>query len=187
MGNSIVKAIVRAMFAVTSRARAIQQTERYLGGYTRLAEGVTAELGRRSVTVPPMPGVDDDMRSWSFFMILDHNTIVNQSITTMIQQLVRGEPLSGAAVTDMKTGVLPSPTAGQEAVAAFRDSVKAHLTTMDTLGRLRGSRRSKHIRFGDFDAHQWNCMFAFHLRLHYKQANHVVQALRSAQAGCTGP
>ena len=31
-----------------------------------------------------MRGVDEDMRRWSFFMILEHNAIVNRSITASV-------------------------------------------------------------------------------------------------------
>lgn len=177
MKKHLLRFFVRSMFTTTSRTRALHQAERILAGYKRLARGVTPELGCRSVTVPPMPGVDEEMRGWSFFMILAHNTIVNRSISAMTEQLARGEGVSGAAALDMKKDVLPSPTVGEETLAALQESVQAHLRCVATLGNLRGTRCTRHPIFGNFDAHKWHCMFAFHMRIHYRQAAYVVRAL----------
>jgi hypothetical protein len=166
---------------MTSRDRANKQAQRSLEDYIKLAEGLSRVNGSRSVKVPPMRGVDDDMRKWSFYMILDHNSIVNRSISVTIQQLVRGEPLSGAASIDPKKDVMPSLSAGEEQLTRFQDSVTEHLKVLSTLGRLRGTRTSPHSIFGDFDAHKWNCMFSFHLKLHYRQAEYVVRAVNTRQ------
>jgi hypothetical protein len=69
------------MFVFTSRKRAIIQAKTFFEKYLMLAYGLTLDAGQRSVEVPPMPGVDEDMRRWLFFMILEHNTIVNRSIS----------------------------------------------------------------------------------------------------------
>jgi hypothetical protein len=182
--NLFVKTAVRTLFLVTSRRRAARRARRHLAGYLELAEGLPREEGMRPVRIPPMRGVDEDMRDWSFFMILEHNRIVNRSITATVRQLARGEPSRGAAAIDPKTDVLPSPAAGEEQVEEFRKSVEEHLETVPTLGRLRGTRTAPHPVFGDFDAHRWNCMFAFHLGLHLPQAAHV---LRAVEAGRSEP
>ena len=59
-------------------------------------------------------------------MILEHNAIVNRSITATVQQLVRAEPLSGAAAIDIKTGVMLSLSAGEEQLSRFQNSVNDH-------------------------------------------------------------
>jgi hypothetical protein len=84
MNKLILKTAVRSLFIVTSRNRALNQTKRLFNDYMELADGLSREVGMRSVTAP-------------------------------------------------------------------------------------------HSIFGDFDAHKWNCMFSFHLSLHYKQAQHVVR------------
>jgi len=109
-------------------------------------------------------------------MILEHNSIVNRSISATIQQLVQGGPLSGAAAIDPKKDVMPSQSAGEEQLQEFQNSVNEHVGVVANLGRLRGTITAPHPIFGDFDAHKWNCMLSFHLSLHYKQAQHVVRA-----------
>ena len=41
--------------------------------------------------------------------------------------------------------------------------------------------------FGDFDAHCWHAMFAFHLRIHQKQAAYVVAQLAANPGGLLNP
>ena len=175
MGNHLIKPAVRVLFLFASRERALNQTIRALRKYLALADGLSLEAGACQVEVPPMPGVDEDMRRWSFHMILQHNSIVNRSISATIRQLCSGETLSGAAVIDPKRDVMPDSSAGRETILQFQDSVNEHVGMMKALGRLRGTKTSRHPLFGQFDAHQWNCMFAFHLGLHHAQAQRVVR------------
>ena len=114
-------------------------------------------------------------------MILEHNEIVNRSISATVQQLARGEPLGGAAAMDSKTGVMPSISAGEQQLPRFRNSVNDHLKVVNTLGRLRGTKTSPHPIFGEFDAPKWNCMFSFHLNLHLKQAEYVIRTPQEAR------
>lgn len=122
-----------------------------------------------------MLGVDEDMRDWSFFMILEHNVIVNRVITTVVEKLVRGEEPVVEGVKDPKKDVMPSAHPGKEQVEAFRASVENHINTVSGLPRLRGTATKLHPVFGEFDAHRWHCMFALHLDIHCKQAEYVVR------------
>ena len=178
MKPSLTRTTVRSMFILTSRKQAISRTLSFLLKYIQLAEGLSPEGGQRSMEVPPMRGVDEDMRRWSFYMILEHNAIVNRSISAITRQLVNGETLSGAAAIDPKKDVMPSESAGEEQLKLFRDSVTDHLEMIGGLGKLRGTKTAPHMIFGDFDAHKWNCMFYFHLGLHYKQAEYVINQLK---------
>jgi hypothetical protein len=185
MSNLLIKTVMRSLFAVTSRKRAMNKAKGILEDYMKLADGLSTEAGHRFVGVPPMRGVDEDMHRWSFYMILEHNTIVNRSISATIQQLVRGDALRGAAALDPKKDVLPSQSAGEEKLQEFRDSVNEHLRMLSTLGRLRETKTAPHPIFGNFDAHKWTCMFSFHLGLHYKQAQHVVRSVKAEQDACS--
>jgi len=129
-----------------------------------------------------MRGVDEDMRQWSFFMILEHNAIVNRSITASVVQLANGELLTGPATIDVKKGVMPSGTADESQIGLFAESVTSHIASVKRLKQLRGTRTSPHPIFGRFDAHKWNCMFAFHLGLHLPQAKYVSDRAKAEQA-----
>jgi hypothetical protein len=177
MGNGLIRAVVRTKFALTSRDKASQHIQELLDKYLELAESINAEDGVQPVLVPPMVGIDEDMCNWSFFMILEHNTIVNRSISSIIQSLVRGEEPTGAGAIDPKKDVMPSQNPGEEQIQAFRTSIEEHLSMISGLSRLRGSLTTPHPIFGDFDVHQWHCMLDFHLLLHYKQADYVVREI----------
>lgn len=183
MSNPLIKIAIRTLFTFTSHAKALQNSELLLRKYVGLADGMSKETGQLCVEVPPMRGVDEDMRKWSFFMILEHNVIVNRSITAAIVQLAKGEKLSGPATLNPKTDVMPSAAADESQIGAFSDSVTKHVEAVKDLKRLRGTRTSPHPIFGEFDAHKWNCMFGFHLGLHLPQAEYVVAEARAIQAG----
>ncbi|PAZ01044.1 MAG: hypothetical protein CAK90_02435 [Spartobacteria bacterium AMD-G4] len=173
MIHPFLKVAIRAKLTLTSSAAALRKSEVLLRRYTKLAEGLSGEAGQRCVEVPPMRGVDEDMRRWSFFMILEHNAIVNRSITATVVQLARGETLSGPATINPKRDVMPSLSADASHFKDFADSVTSHIEAVKSLKRLRGTGTSPHPVFGDFDAHKWNCMFSFHLGLHLPQAEYV--------------
>jgi hypothetical protein len=175
MSNVLIKAAVRTLFLCQSRDQALRQSEILAGQYAALAAGLSPEAGRMMVEVPPMRGVDEDMRRWSLFMLLEHNTIVNRSITATVVQLAKGESLSGPATIDVKKGVMPSFAADESQVELFTQSVTDHIAAVRELGKLRGTRTSRHPIFGQFDAHKWNCMFAFHLRIHLPQARFIAE------------
>lgn len=183
MRNLLIKAAIRTLFTFTSRDKALGKSKHYLRQYSELARRTSKEAGQLCVEVPPMRGVDEDMRKWSFFMILEHNAIVNRSITTTVVQLARGEALSGPATINPKKDVMPSSAADESQVEVFSDSVSRHIEAVKNLKHLRGTRTSPHPIFGEFDAHKWNCMFAFHLSLHLRQAEHVVSKAKAEQAG----
>ena len=172
--NLLIKTAIRTLFTFTSRKKALEKSELILRQYAKLADGLSKEAGQRCIEVPPMRGVDEDMRKWSFFMILEHNAIVNRSMTATVVQLARGEELSGPATINPNTDVMPSLLADASQLKDFSDSITSHIKAVKSLKRLRGTGTSPHPVFGDFDAHKWNCMFTFHLGLHLPQAEHVV-------------
>lgn len=189
MGNPIIKAVVRTKFLLTSRAQASLIIRNKADAYLKLTEKVKPDLGRTSVMVPPMAGVDPEMRGWSLFQILEHNAIVNRSIAATVEALALGREPSGAALINPKTDVLPKGLSGVEQVEAFRSSVDDYLSLIPTLPKLRGTPATAHPLFGLFDAHKWHCMFGFHLGLHLRQAEKVLAILEreSLRRACHSP
>ena len=177
MSNPIIKAVIRTKFLLTSREQASRIIRSNADAYLKLAGQIGAESGGKPVPVPPMVGVDPEMRDWSFFQILEHNTIVNRSIAATVEALSLGKEPSGAALINPKTDVLPKGISGPEQVETFRRSVEEYLFRIATLPELRGTTETPHPLFGSFDAHKWHCMFGFHLGLHLKQAEKVLSLL----------
>ncbi|MDX2226954.1 MAG: hypothetical protein SFY92_07695 [Verrucomicrobiae bacterium] len=175
--NPIIRQIVRTKLRLTTRQQVNRQIGEMREAYRRLSEKFENGSGSRPVRVPPMRGVDEDMREWSYYMILEHNVIVNGVMTSIVAQLVAGREPVTPGVRDPKRDVMPSLCPGPEQVTRFDQSVEDHVALVAGLGPLRGTRRSPHPLFGAFDAHQWHGMFALHLQLHYRQAQRVYQLL----------
>ena len=170
-----MKTAIRVWFAMTNRAKATSRIQRMLDQYQALSQRIDGDCGSMPVTVPAMPGVDEDMRNWSFYMLLEHHAIVNRSITSIMQSLVRNQQPSGAGAIDPKDDVMPTNAAGPENIDIVKQSILDHLASVGQMDRLRGTLKSRHSLFGDFDAHDWHCMFGFHLMVHYRQAKLIFQ------------
>jgi len=175
--NVFLRIAVRTGFALTNRDQASTQIQKLCDRYLMLAALTDAESGSMVIHVPKMIGVDEDMRDWSFFKILEHNAIVNRSFTSIIESLVRGEEPEGAGAIDMKRDVMPSKNPGTEQIESFRNSVTEHIKTVSDYQSLRDSSTKRHPVFGTFNAHQWHCMFGFHLFIHYKQAKYIISKI----------
>ena len=179
MKRLLIKGLIRTRF-IFSRTEGVCAQIRKTGGiYLDLAQGVGPEVGAEQNEVPPLFGVDEDMRHWSFFMVLQHNVMVNRSMTSLVESLVRGEVPEGI---DPKTDFIPDASAGVEQVDAFRDSLDEHIETIRKLGKLRGTVERRHPIFGMLDAHGWHCMFGLHLALHVKQAQLLAEKANRAGA-----
>ncbi len=175
--NLFLDTTIRIWFTLTSREQASTQIQKLCGRYLALAEQTDAESGAMIIHVPKMIGVDEDMRDWSFFKILEHNTIVNRSFTSIIESLVRGEEPEGAGAIDMKKDVMPSENPGTEQMESFHNSVTEHIKIVSNYQSLRDTPTEHHPVFGKFNAHQWHCMFGFHLFIHYAQAKYIISKI----------
>ena len=90
MKEALIKKAVRTRFSLTSKEKASQQIQRVLDKYLDLAKGMDEKTLSKEERVPRMLGVDEDMRTWSYFMILEHNSIVNRAMTEIVDSLANG-------------------------------------------------------------------------------------------------
>lgn len=167
---SLLPFLIRTRFRLTSRAAANRMLEEECVA-TLVLESSLAKAG--PLRAPEMLGVDEDMRDWSYYQILEHNTIVNRRVTAAVAFLGGVGPEPDGSF-DIKKDVMPGESPGAEQVAAFSESVEAHLATVATIGNLRRTATIHHKLFGPFNAHQWHCLFGFHLQIHRKQAEALV-------------
>ncbi len=177
MKQLLIKSAIWTRFLLTPRDRASDQIRRHLQRYLTLGQSISPTDGRRPVRVPAMIGVDEDMRDWSFFMVLEHNIIVNRSITAIIRSLAHGETPSGPGAINAKTDVMPSANPGEEQIEKLRASVDAHMDTIASLFGLRRTATYRHPIFGELTAHGWHCMFGLHLEIHLRQAKSVCRLI----------
>ena len=109
MTNFFIKTAIRANFKLTGRERINGRIRRYSTHYLELAKRIDGAQGAKPVLVPRMVGVDEDMRTWSFFMVLEHNTIVGRMMTSLIERLARGETPEGDLEIKKASDLHPMP------------------------------------------------------------------------------
>ena len=176
--NVFIKCLVRFRFLITSKKKTSDRIRSILQEYRDIGELMTKEQGEECTQVPKMRGVDEDMRAWSFYMILEHNVIVNRTMSMIVESLARNEEPKNLPVKDPKKDVMPSGSPGPEQLKAFCQSVEDHLKLVSGLSGLRGTFKTPHPIFGMLNAHGWHCMFCLHLELHLSQAKRVLDWVR---------
>lgn len=166
---SLVRTLIRTRFTLTSRAAAARLIESERDQTLAICQELGEEKCRKSATVPAMLGVDEDMREWSVYQMLEHNNIVNQRLTGQMCFLA-GTGVEPDPDFDVKHDVMPTADPGPEQIPQFESSIAEHLQFAAEIPKLRGTGESPHTIFGSFDAHKWHCMFGFHLQIHRRQA-----------------
>ena len=145
-----------------------------------LASGVDPSDGRRQVRIPRLPGIDENMRSWSIYMTLQHLVITNEMTIRVIRSLARETPFTEEI--DFKKDVMPSENPGPEQIAAFRVSVESFEKKAARFGKKRSETLSRHPVFDMFDTHKWRCMAGFHIHIHRNQVEQICKQLSTPTA-----
>lgn len=155
-----------------SRAEALDKFQAEADLLLAMAVPLSEEAGRTRVLVPRQRAMEDSSRFWSPYMILQHVTIVNRGITMLVRGLAAGKRSDRkASPADVK----PSPDAGPEEIASFRETVVSCGDIFRGLGPFDPTVRHLHPWFGPLDAHQWICLMAFHHGVHRKQMELVLR------------
>jgi len=165
----------------TARARCKDDiTARFRAEVARalaLASALPVEQAQQPVHLPRSFGIEDSHRDWSVYMALEHLVLVNTTVTAMLPRLYAGRaPASALRVEDAK----PSPTAGPEQIERLALLVERYTDTVDKLGNLHLGSVYPHPWFGPLSAAQWHALAAIHNRLHRRQIERIVAALRRA-------
>lgn len=132
------------------------------------------DAGARQILIKRMPGMEDSSRDWSVYMTLEHLRIVNSYVSGVIRQLAAGQVPSTAAST---AAVKPAPGMGTEVLEIFLTGCAELQETVAAVADLRTSERFAHPWFGPLDAAGWHAMAAFHMRLHRKQVEAIMERL----------
>jgi len=174
MKKKIVRAIIRAKLKRQSVEKGSAELKKWGEKYLELGKGLTEEQASKTVTVPEMMGVDSDMTNWSYYQLLEHNTIVNNTMSLNVGALMTGKGKRLVEKFNPKTDVLPSADAGREQVELFQQSIEYHIDIIREFEDLNSEGTNTHPVFGDFNAHMWHGMMGVHLGVHYKQAKMIV-------------
>lgn len=174
--NSLNKFYIQTMFTFTSKQKVEKQALQYLDDYLELSNSISHESASCLVKIPKIKGIDENSKDWSFYMLLEHLSLVNSSISAIVYQLCLDQKLHGLALIDIKKDVSPSCDASFKQVSLFEQTIKNHFYNLVELpDNLRTTRKVEHPLLGELNAHMWNCALAFHLKEHYKQAKYIVE------------
>ena len=125
------------------------------------------------VLIPRLQGMEDSSRNWSVLMTLDHLRIVNLQIASVIAQLAQGEVPGRAAST---AAVKPDRGVDAAVIKAFDTACRTFEETTASVANLKTAVKFAHPWFGPLDAAGWHFMAAFHMGLHRKQVERILEA-----------
>lgn len=175
----LVKNLIKLKFIFSSKASVKKRLYQVFDEYLFLKNSVEVESLNKKVRVSKINGIDEDMREWSFNMLIEHNLKVSRSISEIVRQLSLDEELHGFSLIDPKKDVMPNYNDYTNVFEEFEEIVTTHIQLLDELNKLRGTKKFNHPIFGKLDAHMWNCMFVFHLEVHLKQANSIIKSIQN--------
>lgn len=173
MKKKIIRTVIRTRLKYQSLEAGCMNLQKWGDKYIALAESLGAERAAQRCEVPVMMGVDPEMTGWSYYELLEHNTIVNQALSLNVQFLMTGRGKRLIEAFDPKTDVLPKGEINEACIERFRNSIDDHITLVRQFPALKSKERRAHPVFGPFDAHMWHGMTGVHLAVHFKQAQMI--------------
>jgi hypothetical protein len=157
-----------------SRESLTWQFEREHARILELVRNCHPDDAARPVLIQRLAGMEDSSRNWSMFMTLEHLRIVNGAVAQAIRLLAAGKTPPNAAST---AAVKPPPGVGPETIDAFHAGCQNYLVTVEEIPHLKTAMRYAHPWFGPLDAAGWHAMAAFHMALHRRQIEKIVESL----------
>ena len=138
------------------------------------ARPLSDEEAARRVLIARLRGLEDSSRNWSVWMTLDHLRITNRAFASVMESLAKGVVPSRAAST---AAVKPDQAVDGGVVAAFEQSCEAVLAVTKGQNTSRTSVRYAHPWFGPLDETAWHALAGFHMRLHRKQIERILEGM----------
>ena len=151
----------------------IQERDKILS-LVRSCDPVSCE---RQILIKRPRGLEDSSRFWSIYMTLDHLRITNLAFGNFILTLTNGKIPQRKADT---AAVKPNPESDIGSVKAFEDSCGQLLSSVQGLTDLQTKLKHAHPWFGPLDAAAWYVLAGFHLHLHRRQIELILQGISPA-------
>jgi hypothetical protein len=141
-----------------------------------LVRSISPVEATRQVLIPRIWGIEDSSRNWSALMTLDHLVIVNTQIASIIERLAAGDDWEQKLST---ADVKPPPEQDGRASERFEECLVDYPRRVAAVASLRTRVKHRHPWFGPLNAHEWHCLAAGHQRIHRRQVERIVAAIRS--------
>jgi hypothetical protein len=139
-----------------------------------MARSLSPDHAARQVLIPRVWGIEDSSRNWSVLMTLDHLTIVNTRIASIVERLAAGETWEQRLTT---ADVKPRPNQEAATIERFEECLAEYPRRVGALAGLRTRAKHRHPWFGPLGAHDWHCLAAGHQRIHRRQVERIVVRL----------
>lgn len=164
----------------TTRENALRTLEEEEAKILTLLSKCDEAMAEGRVLIARLPGMEDSSRHWSVYMTLDHLRIVNGGIAGTIAALLAGrEPRKPASTAAVK----PAAHVTAAVVPEFAKSC-ANLKSLSSSGQnLKTPHRFAHPWFGPLDASGWFFMAGFHMRLHRRQIERIMEGWKERSTG----
>ncbi len=150
----------------------LDDEEQRIRSLTARCDGVVAT---RRVLIARIPGMEDSSRHWSVNMTLDHLRIVNEGIAGTITLLRGGRAPNRPAST---AAVKPSENVTAQILPDFAESCAKLKTCATPAAALKDTPKFAHPWFGPLDASAWYFMAGFHMRLHRRQIERILEGMK---------
>jgi len=138
-----------------------------------LIAGLSPEVFSKRVLVSNIKGIEDSSRYWSPAMTIEHLSIVNQSIKTLVVKLAQNE------VPEVKVKIeAVKPSGGSTVNRARRDftqSCQEYRTETNRLTKPKTRSRLLHPWLGKLNAFEWHCLAASHMGIHRRQIQAILK------------
>ena len=170
--------VARILFFCQSKLSSRLQGEQFfrseLHRISALINPLSSESLEQRVLIKRLPGLEDSSRYWSVAMTLEHLRIVNDEVGKVILHLVEhGEAPRVVGTADIK----PQSTARSSEREKFQESASSFIARIHGLKSLQSAGKWPHPWFGKLSAVDWNFFVGFHMKLHRKQIEAVIQGL----------
>jgi hypothetical protein len=170
----VANLMIRWKAARTGREKATAMFEAERSAILHLLDGLDAAALTRPVLINRLPGLEDSSRYWSLLMVVDHLRIVNRNIARVIASLGAGRLPEGEASI---AAVKPSPQVTQAVIDEFDQGCHDFASAVAAVKDLKTTLLFTHPWFGPMNAATWHFMIAFHMQLHHRQMNRILDGL----------
>lgn len=171
----VANLMIRWKASRTHRDQAAATFESERAAILRLLDGPDASALSQPVLIKRLPGLEDSSRYWSLLMVVDHLRIVNRDISQVIVNLGAGQlPPGEASIAAVK----PSPQVKQAVIAEFDQGCQDFASAVASVKDLKTPLKFPHPWFGPMDAAAWHFMTGFHMQLHHRQMQLILEGLQ---------
>lgn len=138
----------------------------------RLVEKTEMGILVKPVLIKRLRGLEDSSRYWSVLMVLEHLRMVNGMVALTIRSLDKGAVPGIVADT---ANVKPDPDVTSGVIDEHEKVCDRLINWAERVADLHTTAEFRHPWFGPMDGHEWFHLAGFHMGLHRRQIEKILQ------------